>query len=112
MILVGVGNSVAEVGMLETGAAGAQAVETAVPVALTVVAVGLGSVLLLVTGMLLRPRLMRRLSQPALRPIVVAGTAGAGKGTAGGAADPAPTGRGNTQGAPPAPLPAPPPGCG
>jgi uncharacterized membrane protein YdjX (TVP38/TMEM64 family) len=76
MILVGVGNSVAEVGMMETGAAGAQAVESAVPVALTVVAVGLGSVLLIVAGMLLRPRLARRLSQPAPRPTVIPGTLG------------------------------------
>jgi uncharacterized membrane protein YdjX (TVP38/TMEM64 family) len=76
MILVGVGTSVAEVGMVETGAAGAQAVEAAVPVALTVVAAGLGSVLLIVVGMLLRPRLARRLSQPAPRPTIIPGALG------------------------------------
>jgi uncharacterized membrane protein YdjX (TVP38/TMEM64 family) len=73
MILVGVGTSVAEVGMLETGASGARAVEAAVPIALMVAAIGIGTILLIVAGMVLRPRLARRLAQPAPRPTVIAG---------------------------------------
>jgi hypothetical protein len=49
---------------------------------LTVIAVGLGSVLLIVAGMLLRPRLARRLSQPAPRPTIVAGAEAARAATA------------------------------
>jgi uncharacterized membrane protein YdjX (TVP38/TMEM64 family) len=74
MILVGVGSSVAEVGMMETGVAGARAVEGAVPVALMVVVLGLGTIALIVGGMVLRPRLARRLAQPAPRPTVIPGT--------------------------------------
>jgi len=74
MILVGVGTSVAEVGMLETGAAGARAVEAAVPIALMVVALGLGTIVLIVDAMVLRPRLARLLAQPAPRPTVIPGT--------------------------------------
>ena len=76
MVLVGVGMSVAEVGMLESGAAGARAVEATIPVALMVAAVGLGTVLLIVMTMVLRPRLARRLAQPAPRPTVIAGAEG------------------------------------
>jgi uncharacterized membrane protein YdjX (TVP38/TMEM64 family) len=74
MILVGVGTSVAEVGMIETGTASARAIEGAVPVALMVVALGLGTIALIVAAMVLRPRLARRLAQPAPRPRVIAGT--------------------------------------
>jgi uncharacterized membrane protein YdjX (TVP38/TMEM64 family) len=74
MILVGVGTSVAEVGMMETGVAGARAIEAAVPIALMVVALGLGTVLLIVGAMVLRPFLARRLAQPAPRPTVIPGT--------------------------------------
>jgi uncharacterized membrane protein YdjX (TVP38/TMEM64 family) len=73
MILVGVGASVAEVGMLETGQAGARAVEAAIPAALMVVVLGLGTLLLIVGAMVLRPRLARRLAQPAPRPTVIPG---------------------------------------
>lgn len=74
MILVGVGASVAEVGMMETGVAGARAIEAAMPIALMVVALGIGTILLIAGAMVLRPRLARRLAQPPPRPTVIPGT--------------------------------------
>jgi uncharacterized membrane protein YdjX (TVP38/TMEM64 family) len=71
MILVGVGTSVAEIGVLQSGAVGAQAVEMALPAVLVVVAAGLATALLLIVAVMLRPRLARRMAQPALRPTIV-----------------------------------------
>jgi uncharacterized membrane protein YdjX (TVP38/TMEM64 family) len=70
MILVGFGSSVAELGVVGAGTAGAQAAETALPMALGMVAAGLGAMLLIVAGLVLRPRLGRVLARP-VRPTVV-----------------------------------------
>jgi uncharacterized membrane protein YdjX (TVP38/TMEM64 family) len=64
MILVGFGSSVAELGVVGAGTASAQAVETALPMALGMVAAGPGAVLLIVVGLVLRPRLGRLLTRP------------------------------------------------
>jgi uncharacterized membrane protein YdjX (TVP38/TMEM64 family) len=73
MILVGLGSSVAEIGVVETGTASAQSIEAALPMALLLVAAGLGAVLLTVAAMVLRPRLSRLLARP-VRPTIVPGT--------------------------------------
>jgi uncharacterized membrane protein YdjX (TVP38/TMEM64 family) len=60
MLLVGVGSSVMEVGVLGTGAAGAQSVEALAPL----VGIGLLALALVGVGALLRPRVMRLLARP------------------------------------------------
>jgi hypothetical protein len=45
-----------------------------VPIALMVVALGLGTIVLIVGAMVLRPRLARLLAQPAPRPTMIPGT--------------------------------------
>ena len=65
MILVGVGTSVMEVGVMETGAAGAQSVEAALPTLALLAGVGLAALALLGAATVLRPRLMRILARPA-----------------------------------------------
>jgi hypothetical protein len=59
---VGLGSSVAEFGVVGTGTAGAEAVEAALPTALTTLAAGLGALLLIVAALVLRPRLLRLLT--------------------------------------------------
>jgi uncharacterized membrane protein YdjX (TVP38/TMEM64 family) len=71
MILVGLGSSVAELGVVGTGTASAQTVERALPMVLAVVAAGVGAVLLILAAIVLRPRLNRLLAGPA-RPSIVA----------------------------------------
>ena len=69
MILVAFGSSAAELGMAGAGTAGARAAETALPIALPMVTAGLGAVLLIVVGLVLRPRLGHLLVRP-VRPTV------------------------------------------
>jgi uncharacterized membrane protein YdjX (TVP38/TMEM64 family) len=64
MILVGVGTSVMEVGVLETGAAGAQSAEALAATLAPLVGIGILALALVGVGMLLRPRLMRMLARP------------------------------------------------
>jgi uncharacterized membrane protein YdjX (TVP38/TMEM64 family) len=64
MILVGVGTSVAEVGIVETGSTGAQALRTGLPSVLALGAAGIAAVILVVSAVLLRPRFARWLAQP------------------------------------------------
>jgi uncharacterized membrane protein YdjX (TVP38/TMEM64 family) len=70
MILVGFGSSVAELGVVGAGTAGAQAAETALPMALGMVMAGLGAALLIVAALVLRPQLSRLLVRP-VRPTVI-----------------------------------------
>ena len=70
MILVGLGSSVAELGVVGTGTASAKAVEAALPLALAMVAAGFGALVLVVAAIVLRPRLRRLLAGPG-RPTVV-----------------------------------------
>jgi uncharacterized membrane protein YdjX (TVP38/TMEM64 family) len=77
MLLVGVGASVAEVGVIETGTSGAHAIEAAAPMLVLVVGMVLAAGLMLLAAALLRPRLARLLaSAPRLsaRPSVIPGT--------------------------------------
>jgi uncharacterized membrane protein YdjX (TVP38/TMEM64 family) len=76
MILVGVGSSVAEVGVVETGTNGAQAVQDALPALLALVVAGAAALALVVAALVLRPRLARWLARPGIgrstaRPTVV-----------------------------------------
>lgn len=64
MILVGVGTSVMEVGILETGAAGAQSAEALAATLAPLVGIGILALVMVGVGALLRPRLMRLLSRP------------------------------------------------
>jgi uncharacterized membrane protein YdjX (TVP38/TMEM64 family) len=64
MILVGVGTSVMEVGILETGAAGAQSAEALAATLAPLVGIGILALVLVGVGALLRPRLMRLLARP------------------------------------------------
>ena len=82
MILVGLGSSVAELGVVGTGTASAQSVEQALPVVLAVMAAGIGAVVLIVAALVLRPRLARLLAGPGRPSIVRTQT------SAGGAAQP------------------------
>lgn len=77
MILVGLGSSVAELGVVGTGTASAKAVEAALPLALAMVAAGLGAAVLIVAAVVLRPRLKRLLAGPA-RPSIVLAQSSAG----------------------------------
>lgn len=70
MILVGFGTSVAEVGVMETGTASAQAVETSLPALLPLIGIGAAALLLLMAAVVLRPRALRLLGRPA-RPTIV-----------------------------------------
>jgi uncharacterized membrane protein YdjX (TVP38/TMEM64 family) len=63
-MLVGFGSGVAELGVVDAGTAGAQAAETALPMALGMVMAGLGAALLIVAALVLRPRLSRLLVRP------------------------------------------------
>lgn len=63
MILVGVGASVMEVGVLETGAAGAQSVEALAATLAPLVGIGILALAMVGVGALLRPRLMRMLAR-------------------------------------------------
>jgi uncharacterized membrane protein YdjX (TVP38/TMEM64 family) len=82
MILVGLGSSVAELGVVGTGTAGAEAVEEAAPLILAMIAAGFGTVVLLVAAIVLRPRLSRLLARSA-RPSIVPGQSSVGKGAGG-----------------------------
>ena len=62
MILVGLGSSVAELGVAGTGTASAKAVEAAAPLILALMAAGFGAVALCVAAIVLRPRLLRLLT--------------------------------------------------
>ena len=79
IILVGLGSSVAELGVVGTGTASAKAVEAAAPLILAMVAAGLGAVLLIVAGVVLRPRLSHLLARSA-RPSIVPAQPSAGEG--------------------------------
>jgi uncharacterized membrane protein YdjX (TVP38/TMEM64 family) len=69
MILVGLGSSVAELGVVGTGTASAKAVEAAAPLILALMAAGFGAVVLCVAAIVLRPRLLRLLAaRPSLVP--------------------------------------------
>lgn len=68
MILVGLGSSVAELGVVGTGTASAKAVEAVLPLALMMLAAGFGAVVLTVAAIVLRPRLLRLLTT---RPSIV-----------------------------------------
>ena len=70
MILVGLGSSVAELGVVGTGTASAEAIETALPAAAALVAAGFAALLLLAVGLVLRPHLARVLARP-MRPSLV-----------------------------------------
>ena len=74
MILVGLGSSVAELGVVGTGTSSAKAVEAALPLALAMVAAGFGAVVLIVAALVLRPRLRGLLAGPARPSIVPAQT--------------------------------------
>ncbi|MGE3911167.1 MAG: TVP38/TMEM64 family protein [Chloroflexota bacterium] len=64
MILVGVGSSVMEVGVMETGASGAQSVQAALPMLALLAVAGIAVLVLAGAAALLRPRLMRKLARP------------------------------------------------
>jgi len=66
MILVGVGTSVMEVGVLETGAAGAQSAEALAVTLAPLVGIGILALVMVGVGALLRPRLMRMLARPGM----------------------------------------------
>jgi uncharacterized membrane protein YdjX (TVP38/TMEM64 family) len=68
IILVGLGSSVAELGVVGTGTASAKAIEAAAPLILVMVAAGIGAATLGVAAIVLRPRLRRLL---AARPSIV-----------------------------------------
>ena len=68
MILVGLGSSIAELGVVGTLAASAEAVEAAPPLARAMLAAGFGAVVLIVAALVLRPRLLRLLTA---RPSIV-----------------------------------------
>jgi uncharacterized membrane protein YdjX (TVP38/TMEM64 family) len=79
IVLVGLGSTVAELGVVGTGAASVKAIEAAAPLILALVAAGFGAVVLLVAAIVLRPQLVRlltRSTRPSLMP---------NKGTTGGA---------------------------
>jgi uncharacterized membrane protein YdjX (TVP38/TMEM64 family) len=59
MILVGLGSSVAELGVVGTVSASARAVEAALPLARAMLAAGFVAVALIVAALVLRPRLLR-----------------------------------------------------
>lgn len=63
MILVGVGSSVMDVGVMSTGAAGAQSVESLAATLAPLVGMGLLALVIVGVGALLRPRMMRLLAR-------------------------------------------------
>jgi len=65
MILVGVGTSVMDVGVLETGNAGAKSVEAWLPTLALLAGVGIAALALVGVAALMRPVLMRMLARPA-----------------------------------------------
>jgi uncharacterized membrane protein YdjX (TVP38/TMEM64 family) len=87
MILVGIGSSVMEVGVIETGTAGAQNAESMLPLAVTLILLGIAAAMVAVTVAVLRPRMARRLAvtestastpepaAPDARPTIVPGSA-------------------------------------
>ncbi|MCC7372455.1 MAG: TVP38/TMEM64 family protein [Chloroflexi bacterium] len=75
MILVGVGTSVMEVGVLETGTAGAQSVESLAPTIALLLGLGVGALVMGGLAVLLRPRLARLLGRPAADAGLAADTA-------------------------------------
>lgn len=79
IILVGLGASVAELGVVGTGTSSAKAIEAAAPLILAMVAAGFGALVLLVAAIVLRPRLGRLLTRSA-RPSIVQGRRLAGAG--------------------------------
>lgn len=72
IILVGLGASVAELGVVGTRTSSAKAIEAAAPLILAMVAAGFGALVLLVAAIVLRPRLGRLLTRSA-RPSIVPG---------------------------------------
>jgi uncharacterized membrane protein YdjX (TVP38/TMEM64 family) len=79
IILVGLGSTVAELGVVGTGTTSAKAVEAAAPLILAMMAAGFGAVVLLVAAIVLRPQLSRLLVRSA-RPSIVASRRATGKG--------------------------------
>lgn len=74
MILVGVGSSVMDVGVMGTGAAGAQSVEALAATLAPLAGIGLLTVALVGAGALLRPRMLRLLTRrDAARGVAEAG---------------------------------------
>lgn len=63
MILVGVGSSVMESGVLETGANGAQSIEALAPTIGLLLGVGIAAVVMVGLAFVLRPRLARMLAR-------------------------------------------------
>ena len=70
IVLVGLGSTVAELGVVGTGTASVKAIEAAAPLILALVAAGFGAVVLLVAAIVLRPQLVRLLTR-ATRPSLV-----------------------------------------
>ena len=64
MILVGVGTSVVEIGVLETGAVGAVSAQTLLPTLALLVGIGIVALAIVGVASLLRPRVMRMLTRP------------------------------------------------
>lgn len=63
MILVGVGTSVAEIGVLETGAAGAESAQALLPTLALLAGIGIVALAMVGVGARLRPRVLRMLSR-------------------------------------------------
>jgi uncharacterized membrane protein YdjX (TVP38/TMEM64 family) len=70
MVLVGLGSSVAELGVVGTGTVSAKAIEGALPLIAALTAAGFGAVVLIVAAVVLRPRLSQLLTRSA-RPSIV-----------------------------------------
>ena len=64
MILVGVGTSVVEIGVLETGAAGAESAQALLPTLGLLAGIGIVALAIVGGAALLRPRVMRMLTRP------------------------------------------------
>lgn len=70
MVLVGLGSSVAELGVVGTGLASAKSIEGMLPLIVALMAAGFGAVVLIVAAIVLRPRFSRLLARSA-RPSIV-----------------------------------------
>jgi len=64
MILVGVGTSVVEIGVLETGAAGAESAQALLPMLALMAGIGIVALVMVGVAALLRPRVMQMLTRP------------------------------------------------
>ena len=79
MVLVGLGSSVAELGVVGTGLAGAKSIEGMLPLLAALVAAGFGAIVLIVAAIVLRPQLSRLLTR-SVRPSIVPSQSSAGLG--------------------------------